>query len=55
MIGQNIVSQGKLNWMLEERRMETERSHLAPQELDGTLPGKPEPHGDIQINRNGLN
>ena len=37
------------------KEVESERSHVAPLEPDGTLPGKPQPCGDTQINRNGLN
>ena len=34
---------------------ESRRSHVAPTEADaGTLPGKPQPHGDAQINGNEL-
>ena len=38
-----------------ERRAESERSYVAPLEPDGTLAGKPQPRGDIQRDRNGLN
>ena len=42
--------------MLGERRAELERHHVAPPpEMNGTLAGKPQPRGDTQINRNGLN
>ena len=34
---------------------ESERSCVAPQEQDGALAGKPQPRGDTQITRNGLN
>ena len=38
-----------------KKKAESERSHVAPLETDTrTLPGKPQPHGDIQINRDGL-
>ena len=41
--------------MLGERKEESERSHAALPDTDGTLPSKPQPHGNTQINRNGLN
>ena len=42
--------------MLGERRTESGISHIAPPETDvGTLAGKPQPRGDTDINRNGLN
>ena len=41
--------------MLGKRRVESERSHVALPEPDGTLPGKPQLRGDTQITRNGLN
>ena len=42
--------------MLEERRAESGRSHVVPLETDaGTLAGKPQPRGNTQINKNGLN
>ena len=45
----------KLGCMLGERREESERSHGASLETDArTLVGKPQPHGDTQITRNGL-
>ena len=34
---------------------ELERSHVAPLEQEGTLPSKPQPCGDTQINGDGLN
>ena len=37
------------------KKAESERCHVAPLEPEETLPGKPQPHGDTQINRNGLN
>ena len=55
-IGQSRAKQGKLNLILEERRRIC-REAMKP--LPGTyivnLVGKPQPHGDTQINRNGLN
>ena len=37
-------------------KAESERSHVAVLETDArTLPGKPQSHGDTQINTNGLN
>ena len=42
--------------MFGERRAESERSHVPPPEIDiETFPGKPQPCGDTQIKRNGLN
>ena len=32
-----------------------ERSHVALLEPEGSLPGKPQPHGNTQITKNGLN
>ena len=41
--------------MLGEKRAKSERSHVAPPETEaGTLTGKPQPCGDIQINGNGF-
>ena len=42
--------------MLEKRRTETERSHVALPETDASwdLAGKPQPCGDTQLTRNGL-
>ena len=39
----------------ERKEEELERNHVAPPEPDGTLAGKPQPHGDTQIDRNGVN
>ena len=37
------------------KKAESERSHVALLETDtGTLPGKPQPRGNTQINGNGL-
>ena len=42
--------------MLGEKKAEAERSHVSPPEIDArTLAGKSQPHGDAQINRDGLN
>ena len=42
--------------MLGERREELGRSHVALLETDArTLASKPQPRGDTEINRNGLN
>ena len=46
---------GKSKWHAGRKEAESERSHVAPSEPDGTLPGNPQAHGDTQINRNGLN
>ena len=38
------------------KKVEAERSHLPYPETDaGTLPSKPQPHSNTQINRSGLN
>ena len=38
------------------KEAESESSHVAPPDTDArTLPGKPQPCGDTQITRNGLN
>ena len=38
------------------KETESEKSHVAPQEIDARmLPGKPQLHGDTQINRDGQN
>ena len=57
MSGKNRTRQGKLGCMLGERKAESERSHVAPPETDArqNLVSKPQPCGDTQINRNGLN
>ena len=40
----------------ERKRVESERSHIALPEMDaGTLACKSQPHGDTQINGDGLN
>ena len=41
--------------MLGGRKAESERSLVAPQVPDRTLPDKAQPHGNVQITRNGLN
>ena len=48
--------QGKLNWMLGERRW-SQQKPLAPLETDGgrNLAGKPQLCDNTQINRNALN
>ena len=38
-----------------EKEVEAMRSCVAPLELEGTLPGKPQSHGNTQITRNRLN
>ena len=51
---QSLVGKTKQNAGRKEE--ELERSHGALPETDvGTLASKPQPHGDTQINRNGLN
>ena len=53
---QNLARQGKLNGMLGKRSTELGNSYVAPPETDAgwNLAGKPQPHGDTQITRNGL-
>ena len=46
---------GKTKLNAGKRRVESERSHVAPPKQDGNFPSKPQPHGDTQITRNGLN
>ena len=46
---------GKTKLNAGRKKMESVRSHVAPLETDtGTWPGKPQPHGNTQINRDGL-
>ena len=47
---------GKTKPNAGRKKKELGRSHVAPPETDaGTLPGKPSPRGNIQINGDGLN
>ena len=46
---------GKTKLNAEREKAESERSHVAPPEPDGTSPDKPQACNDTQINRNGLN
>ena len=40
---------GKTKLNAGRKKAESERSHVTPQETDaGTLPSKPQPHGDTQ-------
>ena len=38
-----------------EKGSDSEGSHVAPPESDGTLADTLQPHGDTQMKRNGLN
>lgn len=54
--GQNLDWLGKFRQEAGRKEMESKGSHVAPPETkDGTLPGKQQPHGDIQITRYELN
>ena len=47
---------GKTKLNTGRKEAESERSHVALPEIDSrTFPGKPQPRGNAQINRNGLN
>ena len=47
---------GKAELNTERKKVESKRSHVALSEMDaGTLPSKPQPRGNTQINKNGLN
>ena len=47
---------GKTKLNAGRKKEEKERSHVALPDTDtGTFPGKPQPRGDTQSNRNGLN
>ena len=47
---------GKTEQNVGRKEVESERSHVALPEMDaGTLAGKPQSHGNKQINRNWLN
>ena len=46
---------GKTKLNAGRKKAESERSHVALPETDtGTLPGKPQPHGNKQTNGDGL-
>ena len=45
---------GKIKLNAGRKKVVLERSHVAPPESVKILPGKPQPGGDTQINRNGL-
>ena len=56
MIGQKKRKAGKTKINSGRKEAESGRSHVVlPETSAGTLAGKPQPHCDRQINRNGLN
>ena len=52
MEGQNISRLEEV--YIKSRWNQREAIYLLKETDAGTMPGKPQPHGDIQINRNGL-
>ena len=46
---------GKTKQNIGRKEMKSERDHVVLLEPDRTLPGKPQPRGNTQITRNGLN
>ena len=46
---------GKTKVNIGRKEVESEKSHGAPPEPDGTLASKPQSHDNTQINRNVLN
>ena len=46
---------GKTKLNAGKKEVESDRSQVAPLEPGKTLASKPQPRGDTQINRNGLN
>ena len=46
---------GKTKWNAGRKEAESGRSHVTVLEPDVTLPGKPQPGGNTQINGDGLN
>ena len=56
MAGKNRTRQGNVGCMLGERKGGARETPQSPLEKEaGTLAGKPQPRGDTQITRNGLN